>query len=126
MSFISKYLQSIAAATLIVTTTSYAASNNIVLKEQGTSELSIVSQKNGAEKLTLFVGESTVLDGSGVLKVFVSNPDVARVNTTTIAGRSYMVLTAKQEGYCDLIRMGKNGPMEKVSLTVSSVSVDPQ
>ncbi|MDD3770522.1 MAG: pilus assembly protein N-terminal domain-containing protein [Sulfuricurvum sp.] len=126
MSFISKYLQSIAAATLIITTTSYAASsNNIVLKEQGTSELSIVSQKSGAEKLTLFVGESTVLDGSGVLKVFVSNPDVARVNTTTIAGHSYMVLTAKQEGYCDLIRMGKNGPMEKVSLTVSSVNADP-
>ena len=95
------------------------------MNEKGERELNIVPQKNGSEKITLFVGESTVLDGDGVLKVFVSNPDVARVNTAAVGGRSYMVLTAKQEGYCDLIRMGKNGPMEKVSLSVRTATADP-
>ncbi len=101
-----------------------APAGGIVLNEQGSNELSIVSKKGAAEKLTLFVGESTVIDGEGVLKVFVSNPDVAKVNTAVIKGRSYMVLTAKKEGYCDLIRMGKNGPLEKVSIVVSSSKAD--
>lgn len=101
-----------------------ASKNAIMLNDKGASELRIVSGKNGSEKVALFVGESTVLEGDGVLKVFVSNPDVARVNTATIGGRNYMVLTAKQEGYCDLIRMGKNGPMEKIALSVTPVNTD--
>lgn len=122
-----KYLPWSAAASLVLlgSITLYAApKNTIALNEKEPSELTIISQKNGSEKISLFVGESAVLDADGVLKVFVSNPDVARVNTAEIGGRSYMVLTAKQEGHCDLIRMGKNGPLEKVSLTVASVSAD--
>lgn len=103
----------------------YAApANEIALNGKEPNELNIVSKKEGSEKLSLFIGESTVLDGDGIVKVFVSNPDVARVNTAVIGGHSYMVLTAKKEGYCDLIRMGKNGPLEKVSLIVTAPSSD--
>ena len=37
-----------------------------------------------AKQITLLSGESRVLDGSGVLKVFVSNPDVAKVNVASV------------------------------------------
>jgi pilus assembly protein CpaC len=122
-----KHLQLATASLVLLGSLSLQAApkNTIALNDKEPSELNIVSKKNGSEKITLFIGESTVLDAEGVVKVFVSNPDVARVNTATIGGRSYMILTAKKEGYCDLIRMGKRGPMEKVSLTVASPIADP-
>jgi pilus assembly protein CpaC len=103
-----------------------AVKDTIVLNEKDSSEFYIGSKSGTGDALGLFVGESTVLDGKGVRKVYVSNPDVAKVHVVTVKGRNYMVLTAKKEGYCDLVRIGRSGPLEKVSLTVRQSAVDTE
>lgn len=123
-----KYLQKMASglSLALLTCMPLQASTNgeINLDEKGANEINVVSTRNISNQLTLFVGESTVLEADSVRKIFVSNPEVAKVNTAVIKGHTYMVLTAKKEGYCDLIRMGKNGPLEKVSIVVPSSKAD--
>jgi len=102
----------------------HAAQDAIELDAQETQEYYIGADKRMAKQITLLSGESRVLDGSGVLKVFVSNPDVAKVNVASVNGKNYMVLTGKKPGRCDLIRIGAKGPFERVAVSVRSLNVD--
>ena len=100
------------------------AQDAIVLDEQGAQEYYIGTKKETGREISLFTGESKVLDARGVGKVFVSNPDVAKVNIASVRGHHYMVLTGKKAGYCDLVRFGSKGPLERLTVRVSSSEID--
>lgn len=123
-----KRLQRVASGVLIALLASSTVAANakeaIVLNESGSSEFYIGSNGSSMDALDMFVGESRVLDGKGVRKVFVSSPDVAKVHVVKIRRHDYMVVTAKKTGYCDLVRIGEKGPLEKVSLTVRPPALD--
>lgn len=100
------------------------AEESIVLGEAGGSEFYIGERSGEVTRLALGVGQSTVLEGTGVTKAFVSNPDVLKVNSAVIRGKSYMVLTAKKSGNCDIVRFGKKSPLPKISVRVFEVTTD--
>ena len=100
------------------------AQDTIVLDEQGAQEYYIGTKKETGREISLLTGESKVLDARGVGKVFVSNPDVAKVNIASVRGHHYMVLTGKKAGYCDLVRFGSKGPLERLTVRVSSSEID--
>lgn len=100
------------------------AQDAIVLDEQGAQEYYIGTKKETGREISLLTGESKVLDARGVGKVFVSNPDVAKVNIASVRGHHYMVLTGKKAGYCDLVRFGSKGPLERLTVRVSSSEID--
>ena len=100
------------------------AQDTIVLDEQGAQEYYVGTKKETGREISLLTGESKVLDARGVGKVFVSNPDVAKVNIASVRGHHYMVLTGKKAGYCDLVRFGSKGPLERLTVRVSSSEID--
>ncbi len=120
----SRLWQSAVLAAILCVGAEAAGSDSIVLDERGANYY-IGAEKTMPQRLSLLVGESKVLSGGGVLKVYVSNPNVAKVNVATVRGRHYMVLTAKTAGRCDLVRIGAKGPMEKIRVEVRSTDVDP-
>ncbi len=101
-----------------------SAEESIVLHEEGGNEFYIEERSGEVMRMALGVGQSTVLDGTGVGKVFVSNPDVLKVNGTVVRGKSYMVVTAKKSGICDIVRFGNKAQLPKISVRVFEVNAD--
>lgn len=99
----------------------------IILDKNVPQELFIDTEEAlGNKKVQLFEGESRVVKADGVKKVYVSNPEIAKVNISTVRSRNYLVVTGKKAGYTDIIRVLGSGKFEKIPVEVKKVSFDVQ
>lgn len=112
------------AALLLAFVGTASAEESIVLHEKGANEFYIGERTGEMIRMAIGVGQSTVLEGTGVRKVFVSNPDILKVNSMVVRGKSYMVLTAKKSGQCDLVRFGANTPLPKIRVRIFDAFAD--